>query len=669
MCGYSARVLRQSMAGCGSCSGRFLLIVAFVVSCGGGNGGPAFVGEAGEVRTMDAPVSLDAPDLACVPDCLGRECGTDGCGGICGTCSLSQTCSDGGQCQSTECISSKDCPGDLVCNEDLSACVVCVTSDDCPESFECGPDWDCHEVFSCTSDKDCKAHGLVCDKAGGICVECLVEVDCAEEDFCKDRFCLTDVCKAGERECDGLQVLECSGDGGALDPAELCTGTQYCEEGTCYDQNCDPGAVFCNGTLLLECDSIGKDSAAVEDCGSDKKVCVEAACVTPLCKPSANYCKDATTIAHCMEDGMAENLVPCPEQSFCDGGTCHPWNCPAGKEFCDGSVHKVCDAAGAKVLFEEDCLELDQVCIEGKCQKLACTPLEIFCLSDFVAAKCSDVGLDYEPLPCDPGYYCKAGQCKPQVCEPSSSYCAGPVAFTCDAIGSAITSEVNCAESQLLCQAGACVPCIPACAGKECGPDGCFGTCGSCDDGNDCTADECSKGKCAHTSATNGAVCNKPGICKGICADGLCYEMAVEDCSTPEDDDCDGKTNEVNAKNCSMFYSDMDGDGIAGTPVCMCSKPAGGSDKNEDCCDSDKNAFPGQKLFFDKPMNGCAGFDYNCDKKEEAETSGTCVAAPCATSGWFQPAPGCGQTGNYCANCPSCGMCVGFTEKIVQKCR
>jgi hypothetical protein len=39
--------------------------------------------------------------LCCAPNCAGRQCGLDGCGGTgtCGSCPPCQTCSDSGQCQ------------------------------------------------------------------------------------------------------------------------------------------------------------------------------------------------------------------------------------------------------------------------------------------------------------------------------------------------------------------------------------------------------------------------------------------------------------------------------------------------------------------------------------------------------------------------------------------
>jgi len=39
------------------------------------------------------------PDVTCTPDCAGRECGGDGCGGSCGTCGGSETCSAEGRCE------------------------------------------------------------------------------------------------------------------------------------------------------------------------------------------------------------------------------------------------------------------------------------------------------------------------------------------------------------------------------------------------------------------------------------------------------------------------------------------------------------------------------------------------------------------------------------------
>jgi|GEM_PF-3047903 len=69
--------------------------------------------------------------------------------------------------------------------------------------------------------------------------------------------------------------------------------------------------------------------------------------------------------------------------------------------------------------------------------------------------------------------------------------------------------------------------CEPACAGKQCGDDGCGGSCGTCADGFACQNDLCGKlDQC--TPDCTGKVCGPDG-CDGSC--GSCYDAqgAVDD--------------------------------------------------------------------------------------------------------------------------------------------
>ncbi len=66
----------------------------------------------------------------CVPDCRGRQCGPDGCGGLCGVCPGSTSCDEGaGLCGACErnCIG-KECGSDG-CGKNCGAC---------PTGYECG---------------------------------------------------------------------------------------------------------------------------------------------------------------------------------------------------------------------------------------------------------------------------------------------------------------------------------------------------------------------------------------------------------------------------------------------------------------------------------------------------------------------------------------------------
>lgn len=62
----------------------------------------------------------------------------------------------------------------------------------------------------------------------------------------------------------------------------------------------------------------------------------------------------------------------------------------------------------------------------------------------------------------------------PLGCEEGATRCIGGASWVC--FSGAWSKVQDCAE---LCIDGACV-CAPDCSGKQCGPDGCGGTCGTC---------------------------------------------------------------------------------------------------------------------------------------------------------------------------------------------
>lgn len=93
----------------------------------------------GEIMTdfdQDIQALLDCsnPCIICEPNCAGRECGPDGCGAFCGTCSGGEECNAAGQCVTeadtcTSCLQS--CSG-------LPGCCVgcgCMCEDECGGCF------------------------------------------------------------------------------------------------------------------------------------------------------------------------------------------------------------------------------------------------------------------------------------------------------------------------------------------------------------------------------------------------------------------------------------------------------------------------------------------------------------------------------------------------------
>ena len=149
---------------------------------------------------------------------------------------------------------------------------------------------------------------------------------------------------------------------------------------------------------------------------------------------------------------------------------------------------------------------------------------------------------------------------------------------------------------------------------------------------------------------------------------GLVFPGKKETCATNYDDNCNDESNEPDAEGCTPWWVDQDGDGYAGTLICLCEAPANAEDYPEDCCDADPNAHPDQNKYFSEPINWCGGYDYNCDGSDESQYNSSCVEPPCS-AGWFQPTPECGSTGNWCLNCSGCGSCIGQTIQQKQKCR
>jgi hypothetical protein len=138
-----------------------------------------------------------------------------------------------------------------------------------------------------------------------------------------------------------------------------------------------------------------------------------------------------------------------------------------------GPVDVVEDEGGADVDGAEgvDAPPLPDGCVPASCESLgiACGPADDGC------GRTTDCG------GCDPGLTCDGGLCVP-VCTPT---CGGRECGD-DGCGGSCGS---CLDGRTCDGDGRCVDgCTPACTGRECGGDGCGGSCGSCPSGQTCTA-------------------------------------------------------------------------------------------------------------------------------------------------------------------------------------
>jgi hypothetical protein len=129
----------------------------------------------------------------CQPNCSGRTCGTDGCGGFCGACDADQVC-HGGACCPPE-SRGATCAGRCGtwtnnCGQPVD-CATCATGQVCLDNGSC--------AFACTDNNDCDVcSGSACSQPNvegeQYCTRDLVQplvvctrtTDCPPRSHCQD---------------------------------------------------------------------------------------------------------------------------------------------------------------------------------------------------------------------------------------------------------------------------------------------------------------------------------------------------------------------------------------------------------------------------------------------------------------------------------------------------
>jgi hypothetical protein len=301
----------------------------------------------------------------CVPDCRGRTCGGDGCGGSCGDCGPDCLCYDG-TCQcDTICPSHSQC-GDQCCGDQQTCCLDRECCDDdqtciwgptpalffcCTPSCDgrnCGPDRCGGSCGTCPAGHPC-LNGL-CDgkplapvpKCGdGICqtsetcATCASDCACAPGDNCLAGVCVDcqDLCTKAGADCGLLQGCNCGTCPGACD---TCKANQCVEDCNC---RCTRAGATCG--------KIGGCSCG--QCSGTCNLCLGGDCV-PDCDCR---CKAAGATCGAISGGC--NCGGCAECETCAEGGCK-LNCKSGNCPCRGRIDLV-KASLQGDLFGDD--ELD----------------------------------------------------------------------------------------------------------------------------------------------------------------------------------------------------------------------------------------------------------------------------------------------------------------------
>jgi hypothetical protein len=437
----------------------------------------------GTCGTCEAGALCMDDQTCCMPTCEGKECGDDGCGTTCGkTCEAGKGCDANGKCVDVpkSCqTGGVGCPG--------CACEKCVCDAD---DFCCNTEWDslcakaCEE--DCGGDKcpadvcfpDCA--GKVCGKdgCGGECAKC------AEGTFCGD-----DGTRCWACTCDGKTC----GDDGCGKSCGECKAGETCEKGTCVPAGCgSTEAKGCNGCECEKCvcdaDSFCCDtmwdSTCVKECTED-------------CKQTCPCVKDCEQ-KECGDDGCGGQCGTCAAGKTCDddGLCCAPQceNKECGDNGCGGDCGTCADG---------------KVCEAGKC---------IVCEPKCEGKVCGDNGCGGTCGECKDGQNCVSGKCMDTGCG-SVTYegcCDGVTLLYCD---NDELQTIPCGDNEApnnTCgwsaddgfydcgQTGAdpsgknplecSTTCTKDCTDKECGDDGCKGSCGECKAGFHCENFKCVEG-------------------------------------------------------------------------------------------------------------------------------------------------------------------------------
>ena len=199
--------------------------------------------------------------------------------------------------------------------------------------------------------------------------------------------------------------------------------------------------------------------------------------------------------------------------------------------------------------------------------------------------------------------------------------------------------------------------CQPSCGGKECGNDGCGGSCGGCQQGYSCKNGQCKEGPCQ--ADCSGKDCGDDG-CDGSC--GPCYGQ--DECQGGQcicQPNCSGK--ECGDDGCGGSCGACGGNEICQDGKCMGEEQPGCQGGCGDCgkCSTDPPQI-GSYCKADISKNGkmCEGNPSKvCD-------GGQCVQGECQPncSGKECGPGGCGGSCGWCSGTESCenGKCVADCE-------
>lgn len=560
----------------------------------------------GTDATPDSAETDTATADVCAPTCAVKDaCGDDGCGGSCGTCTGEASCQSGVCVVNPGCLpvcTDKEC-GDNGCGGSCGTC-----GDPTKPLCEAGK---C--VAKCVP--NCLGKACGDDGCGGTCGSCATGLACVATHQCVPTDWTCDTAKyAAEDQCD----CAC----GAVDPdcALLTLATLGCSN----EENCVTGTCQPKVPVAWTCakPDYGNGGVCNCACGAPDPDCVAGA---PLVGCATGEVCAAGLCGACVPD--------------CTGKMC-------GDNGCGGSCGNCPEPATTS--------DPQLACVAGQCVD-GCAPTPVVCNTN----SCGDDGCGGTCGTCAPGAFCNNGQCAPLPGQSCAGNCKGKAPGGCSCEGGCIQSGDCCFDFVAQCT------CEPQCDGKNCGPDGCGGSCGACLSGTadpycgangqcgptcapQCTGLQCGDDGCGGTCGTcsAGSTCADSGQCvpdTWSCADYYYKDGSACDCAcgAPDPDclqfaltnGCPGAAKcNTTSGYCDVAYCNAHSDCKA-PQWCVGHYPAGGGLRKGICQVPNPFGQPeGQACFMDSDCAGqiCAGGRCRapCQTDNQCDTGAACVGIP-----------------------------------------
>ncbi len=259
--------------------------------------------------------------------------------------------------------------------------------------------------------------------------------------------------------------------------------------------------------VLTATPAFAVDCVTDADC-LEAEVCVEGVCVPNVleCETDADCTEGLVCIdSVCMPDAICETDADCIEGEVCIEGVCMPdYICETDADCLEGEV---CEMGMCVPDMPPEC---DPACGEGEtCVDGACVPMggDNSCYGVCGAQAAGGCYCDEACF----GY----GDCCEDICDacPDMGECCTPMCDGKECGDDGCGGSCGACDAGFKCEDFACVVCEPSCDGKICGSDGCGGTCGDCPAGESCNA--------AGTECLPCAGCAEWQVCD---ADGGCMD-------------------------------------------------------------------------------------------------------------------------------------------------